>query len=206
MKRGDILDAVKNTITQDRNDRHGEPENSFPRIAEVWSGYINRINAKCPVAVNLKPSDVAEMLAMFKTVRFETQPDNPDNEHDRIGYYAIAAELRAKERADRGSAHGNLRVDASINIQNPTRFSINEISRRYMMPPGRSESDYDWKTDKSPKAAEPYRRVFTDAKDFPVNPEFIGEEIELRNPFCVNVIIYRWVNRKWVYVGQRVIK
>lgn len=91
MKRDEILDAVKRTITQDRNNRHGEPENSFPRIADEWNRYIERN----PI---LKPSDVAEMLAIFKTCRFETQPDNPDNEHDRIGYYAIAAELRAAER------------------------------------------------------------------------------------------------------------
>lgn len=97
MKRGEILDAVKNTITKDRNDRHGEPENSFPRIAEVWSDYLKRLGWVEP---KLKPSDVAEMLAIFKTCRFETQPDNPDNEHDRIGYYAIAAELRTKERME----------------------------------------------------------------------------------------------------------
>lgn len=97
MKRGEILDAVKNTITKDRNDRHGEPENSFPRIAEAWSDYLKRLGWVEP---KLKPSDVAEMLAIFKTCRFETQPDNPDNEHDRIGYYAIAAELRARERME----------------------------------------------------------------------------------------------------------
>ena len=110
MKRGDILDAVKNTITKDRNDRHGEPENSFPRIAEEWSRYLTRLQGSNPA---LKPSDVAEMLAIFKTCRFETQPDNADNEHDRIGYYAIAAELRASERAGRGSAHGFMRVNAN---------------------------------------------------------------------------------------------
>lgn len=98
MKRGEILDSVKKTITQDRNNRHGEPENSFPRIAQVWTDYIDRLHPSQPGSIALKPSDVAEMLAMFKTVRFETQPDNPDNEHDRIGYYAIAAELRAAER------------------------------------------------------------------------------------------------------------
>ena len=99
MKRGEILDSVKKTITQDRNNRHGEPENSFPRIAQVWTDYLVR-NTDGAVSnlLNLKPSDVAEMLAIFKTVRFEMQPDNPDNEHDRIGYYAIAAELRATER------------------------------------------------------------------------------------------------------------
>lgn len=97
MKRGEILDAVKRTITKDRNNRHGEPENSFPRIAKEWNDYLHR--AGCLREwIAIKPSDVAEMLAIFKTCRFEMQPDNPDNEHDRIGYYAIAAELRAVER------------------------------------------------------------------------------------------------------------
>lgn len=97
MKRGEILDAVKQTITKDRNNRHGEPENSFPRIAEEWADYLRRRGWTISED-DLKPSDVAEMLAIFKGVRFEIQPDNPDNEHDRIGYYAIAAELRAVER------------------------------------------------------------------------------------------------------------
>lgn len=95
MKRGEILDAVKKTITQDRNNRHGEPENSFPRIAEEWTRYLDR---QFPNRVDLRPYHVAEMLAIFKTCRFENQPDNRDNEHDRIGYYAIAAELREAER------------------------------------------------------------------------------------------------------------
>lgn len=96
MKRGEILDAVKQTITKDRNNRHGEPENSFPRIADAWNSYMDRNGLN--IGKGLKPSDVAEMLAIFKGVHFEIQPDNPDNEHDRIGYYAIAAELRAIER------------------------------------------------------------------------------------------------------------
>lgn len=96
MKRGEILDSVKKTITEDRNNRHGEPENSFPRIAEAWTAYLTRCGHLGDS--ELKPSEVAEMLAIFKGVRFDVQPDNPDNEHDRIGYYAIAAELRADER------------------------------------------------------------------------------------------------------------
>lgn len=95
MKRGEILDAVKQTITKDRNNRHGEPENSFPLIAKAWADYIFRTFG---MRVPLQDSDAAEMLAEFKGVRFGVQPDNPDNEHDRIGYFAIAAELRAAER------------------------------------------------------------------------------------------------------------
>ena len=96
MNRGEILDAVKKTITQDRNNRHGEPENSFPRIAEEWTRYLQRRDPLNPL-LELRPSDVAEMMALFKTVRFEMQPENADNEHDRIGYYAIAAELRQND-------------------------------------------------------------------------------------------------------------
>lgn len=101
MKRGDILDAVKRTITQDRNNRHGEPENSFPAIAEAWQDFLRRAGWVAPED-GLKPSDAAEMLAIFKGVRLETQPYNPDNEHDRLGYYAIAAELRAIENEPEG--------------------------------------------------------------------------------------------------------
>lgn len=95
MKRGEILDSVKHTITQDRNNRHGEPENSFPLIADRWNEYLeNMIEDN-----NLKPSDVAEMMAIFKDCRFQVQPENPDNKHDQIGYLAIAAELRENEQS-----------------------------------------------------------------------------------------------------------
>lgn len=121
MKRGEILDAVKRTITQDRNDRHGEPENSFPRIAEEWTNYLNRRGWTLGPGA-LKPSDVAEMLAIFKGVRFEIQPDNPDNEHDRIGYYAIAAELRAIERSAAAGNDPYMKADKIVPVSLAVEF------------------------------------------------------------------------------------
>ncbi|NUM72723.1 hypothetical protein HUU40_00035 [candidate division KSB1 bacterium] len=56
-----------------------------------------------PETVSLWPSDVAEMMALFKDVRFHMQPENPDNKHDQIGYLAIAAELRAAEMTATGN-------------------------------------------------------------------------------------------------------
>ena len=98
MKRGEILDSVKKTITQDRNNRHGEPENSFPVIAKRWHEYLEGVYGAGIHGNKLKPSDVAEMMAIFKDCRFHVQPENLDNKHDQIGYLAIAAELRASER------------------------------------------------------------------------------------------------------------
>ena len=95
MKRGEILDSVKKTITQDRNNRHGEPEDSFPMIAQKWTDYLRRCGYGH--GLDLKPSDVAEMMALFKDCRFQVQPENQDNKHDQIGYLAIAVELRANE-------------------------------------------------------------------------------------------------------------
>ena len=36
MNRAEILDTAKQIVTQDRNVQHGEPEDSFSRIAGHW--------------------------------------------------------------------------------------------------------------------------------------------------------------------------
>lgn len=101
MKRGEILDAVKKTICQDRNDIHGEPENSFPMIAKRWTEYLQAVGLLKDGA-RLNDYHAAELLAEFKQVRHQIQPAHADNQHDQIGYLAIAAELRANWNAQSG--------------------------------------------------------------------------------------------------------
>lgn len=130
MKRAEILDSVKKTITQDRNNRHGEPENSFPLIAERWSAYIAQRFGVMPETVSLWPSDVAEMMALFKDVRFHMQPENPDNKHDQIGYLAIACELRAAEM----KATGNTAKKKDLQLSDEERRMFVEFAHKTLPP------------------------------------------------------------------------
>ncbi len=101
MNRGDILDAVKRTICNDRQDVHGNPEDTHALIAYMWNNYLDaRLGILRNVPVQretisdaLTPQDVAVMMCLFKIARHAMNPKHADNLHDLIGYAAIAAEL-----------------------------------------------------------------------------------------------------------------
>lgn len=84
MTRSEILDKAKEIITKDRNSTHGEPEDSFSRIAAHWSTYLNR---------DITVKDVAIMMTLFKIARADYNPEHSDNWIDAIGYLACGAEL-----------------------------------------------------------------------------------------------------------------
>lgn len=96
MNRGQILDAVKQTICNDRQDVHGNPEDTHALIAEFWNSYLlGRTFGLQGSADNLSPQDVAVMMVLFKIARHAANPNHFDNLHDAIGYAAIAAEIGA---------------------------------------------------------------------------------------------------------------
>lgn len=85
MNRAEVLDHVKTIITQDRNATHGEPEDSFSGIAELWNIWFFRRRRISP---KLTSSDVAQLMAAFKFSRLMDNPDHADNWDDQIGYLA----------------------------------------------------------------------------------------------------------------------
>lgn len=87
--RGQILDEVKKTICQDRQDVHGNPEDTHRLIASFWWSYLNAIGPEPEISAQ----DVAVMMCLFKIARHAANPKHSDNLHDLIGYAAIAAEL-----------------------------------------------------------------------------------------------------------------
>lgn len=89
MNRGEILDAVKQTICNDRQDVHGNPENTHQLISAFWGYYLTERGAHTPITAQ----DVAVMMCLFKIARHAVNPSHSDNLHDGIGYLAIAAEL-----------------------------------------------------------------------------------------------------------------
>lgn len=85
--RAGILHAVEEIICKDRNVQHGEPENVFSDIADLWGVYLDK-----PIA----PEDVAALMVLFKIARFKANPKHPDNYLDAVGYAAIMGELASR--------------------------------------------------------------------------------------------------------------
>ncbi len=79
-----ILDEVKNIVCKDRNNQHGEPEDVFASIAELWTWYLGK---------ELAPADVALMMVLFKLARAKSNPFNLENPLDICGYSTILGEL-----------------------------------------------------------------------------------------------------------------
>ena len=80
--RQDIL-AEASAVLSERQDRHGQAEDSFGLIAAFWSAYLG---------VEISKRDASIMMALFKLARGKVQPANRDNDRDAIGYMAIAAD------------------------------------------------------------------------------------------------------------------
>lgn len=93
MNRGEILDAVKKTICNDRQDIHGNPEDTHTVIADLWNVYMKQAAVRNSGHCKLSSQDVAVMMCLFKIARHAMNPNHSDNLHDLIGYAAIAAEL-----------------------------------------------------------------------------------------------------------------
>lgn len=80
-----------NEIKEGKSDTHGDPEDSFGRIARYWSLYLD-IEGK--LFEDLSKADVAEMEALFKLARAQSGEYNEDDYRDRLGYVDFAGEFR----------------------------------------------------------------------------------------------------------------
>ena len=88
MNRTDIRDAARACVTVDRAATHGAPEDSFARIAELWSAYAQH---------HFAPHDVTAMLILLKVARIAANPGHLDNWIDAAGYAACGGDLAARE-------------------------------------------------------------------------------------------------------------
>lgn len=86
--RGRMLEEAKKIVTEDRANVYGSPEDNFALIAELWSNYLG---------VEIKPEDVALMMALLKIARIKTGKTNMDNYVDLAGYAACAAGIAVKD-------------------------------------------------------------------------------------------------------------
>lgn len=97
MNRPEILDTAKSHVTKDRQAEHGKPEDSFGLIAEFWTVYLKGRglipDRELGHLNRLTPVDVAQLMALLKTVRAIHNPANEDNWVDHAGYVACGGEL-----------------------------------------------------------------------------------------------------------------
>lgn len=84
MNRADILEAARQCVTVDRAATHGAVEDTFGRIAAVWSARLG---------VEITGWQVCIMLADLKTCRAWGNPGHMDNWIDLAGYAACGGEL-----------------------------------------------------------------------------------------------------------------
>lgn len=97
MKRDAYLTAALKTCTQDRQNVHGEPEDSFSMWVDLVEMYLaHKYNIDLPLAAE----DGAVMLALLKITRFAQNARHSDNMIDGAAYLAIAGEL-ADRMSDR---------------------------------------------------------------------------------------------------------
>ena len=72
----------------DRANAYGSPEQSFGRIAEFWTTYLDR---------DITPADVAAMMSLLKIARIAGGRDGHDSWIDLAGYAACGGELHVDE-------------------------------------------------------------------------------------------------------------
>ena len=89
MNRGEVLDLAKEYVTKERAQEHGDLEQNFDRIADLWNSYLE--------GSYIGVKDVAVMMTLLKLARIRSNPENIDNWVDAAGYMACGGELATKE-------------------------------------------------------------------------------------------------------------
>ena len=91
--RSEILDTAKQYVTKDRAAQHGDMENNFEMIAELWEIYLG---------VTVYSADVAAMMTLLKIARSKSNPMHLDNWIDSCGYMACGGEIISRIKSEEG--------------------------------------------------------------------------------------------------------
>lgn len=92
MTRTDILNTAAEYVTRDRAATHGDAEDNFRRIADLWNAYLE------PEA-HITATDVAVMMILLKAARIASNDSNPDNWIDIAGYAACGGEIATGDKS-----------------------------------------------------------------------------------------------------------
>lgn len=84
--RSRILREANDIVNGDRNNSYGSPEDSFARIADLWSGYLQE---------EITSFQVGMMMILLKVARTEGA-GSMDNFIDIAGYAACSGEIYNK--------------------------------------------------------------------------------------------------------------
>lgn len=102
MNRKEILNKAESIINGDREGTYGKPEDSFDRIAQLWSVYLNH---------DISSVDVANMMVLLKVARNAGGVYKDDNWIDICGYAALGGEIQSKFDYDSFGQFMNKPVD-----------------------------------------------------------------------------------------------
>ena len=89
--RAQFLEHVKELVCKDRNITHGDAEDNFKVIADLWNAYLK--NSKGDALTN---KDIAIMMCLFKISRLMSNVDNLENWLDLAGYAACGGGIVMK--------------------------------------------------------------------------------------------------------------
>ena len=91
-RRAEFLETVRNFVCKDRNVTHGDAEDNFRIIAQLWETYLQGTTPQ-----SLNSTDVAIMMCLFKVARLMANPKNMENWHDLAGYAACGGGIEMKK-------------------------------------------------------------------------------------------------------------
>lgn len=89
--REEFLDIVKGLVTKDRSATHGQPEDNFKDIADMW-------NVLFEPNKPFTSKDVATAMICVKLARIKHSPNKFDHWHDIAGYAACAGGIIMTEK------------------------------------------------------------------------------------------------------------
>lgn len=85
MERIKFLEALSDTVCGSREQIHGNPAGTFDRIAKLWGCYLQ---------TDIKETDVANMMILFKIARLQGNPNHEDSWLDIAGYASCGSEIK----------------------------------------------------------------------------------------------------------------
>lgn len=80
-----ICEEALKTINGERQDQYGDPEDTFKKIADLWTAYLG---------IEVTPTMTADMMCLLKIAREFCGKGKRDNAVDLIGYAALGARMR----------------------------------------------------------------------------------------------------------------
>lgn len=89
LERGAVLRKALDLINGERRTVYGAPEMSFPKIAALWSAYLN---ARFNIDIELTAKDIALIMTLYKIAR-EVNGYKDDNWVDMAGYIGLGGDL-----------------------------------------------------------------------------------------------------------------